>query len=90
MQKIIIGTRGSVLALWQANFVKDSLEKQYPNLQVELKIVKTKGDKILDVPLAKIGGKGLFTKELEELMHDEREKYGESAYDEAFVSLFLF
>lgn len=68
MQKIIIGTRGSVLALWQANFVKDSLEKQYPNLQVELKIVKTKGDKILDVPLAKIGGKGLFTKELEELM----------------------
>lgn len=68
MEKIIIGTRGSVLALWQANYVKDALEKQYPKLEVELKIVKTKGDKILDVPLSKIGGKGLFTKELEELM----------------------
>ena len=68
MKKIIIGTRGSVLALWQANFVKKALEEQYSNLEVELKIVKTKGDKILDVPLAKIGGKGLFTKELEELM----------------------
>ena len=68
MKKIIIGTRGSVLALWQANFAKRALEEQYSNLEVELKIVKTKGDKILDVPLAKIGGKGLFTKELEELM----------------------
>ena len=68
MEKIIIGTRGSILALWQANYVKDALEKQYPKLEVELKIVKTKGDKILDVPLSKIGGKGLFTKELEELM----------------------
>ncbi len=68
MQQLIIGTRGSVLALWQANHIKDYLEKQYPNLNVEVKIVKTKGDKILDVPLAKIGGKGLFTKELEELL----------------------
>ena len=68
MKQIIIGTRGSVLALWQANFVKKAFEEQYSNLEVELKIVKTKGDKILDVPLAKIGGKGLFTKELEELM----------------------
>ena len=48
MKKIIIGTRGSVLALWQANFVKKALEEQYSNLEVELKIVKTKGDKILD------------------------------------------
>lgn len=68
MQKLIIGTRGSVLALWQANYIKDCLEAQYKDIEVEVKIVKTKGDKILDVPLAKIGGKGLFTKELEELL----------------------
>ncbi|MBX7490752.1 hydroxymethylbilane synthase [Helicobacter turcicus] len=70
MQKLTIGTRGSVLALWQANHIKNLLETQYPTLLVELKIVKTKGDKILDVPLAKIGGKGLFTKELEMLLLD--------------------
>lgn len=68
MQKLTIGTRGSLLALWQANHIKHRLEKQYPHLQVELKVVKTKGDRILDVPLAKIGGKGLFTKELEVLL----------------------
>lgn len=68
MEKIIIGTRGSILALWQANHIKERLETQYPHIAVELQIVKTKGDKILDVPLAKIGGKGLFTKELEEML----------------------
>lgn len=68
MQQLTIGTRGSVLALWQANHIKECLQTQYPTLQVEIQIVKTKGDKILDVPLAKIGGKGLFTKELEELL----------------------
>lgn len=68
MNKIIIGTRGSVLALWQAEYVKAELERSHEGLSVELKIVKTKGDKILDVPLAKVGGKGLFTKELEEMM----------------------
>ncbi|MDE5603721.1 MAG: hydroxymethylbilane synthase [Helicobacter sp.] len=68
MDRIIIGTRGSVLALWQANYIKDALKRAYPNLEVELKIVKTKGDKILDVPLNRIGGKGLFTKELEMLL----------------------
>jgi len=62
---LIIGTRGSSLALSQANLVKEALEKVYTNLNVELKIVKTKGDKILDVALSKIGDKGLFTKELE-------------------------
>lgn len=62
---MIIGTRGSSLALSQANLVKEALEKVYTNLNVELKIVKTKGDKILDVALSKIGDKGLFTKELE-------------------------
>ncbi len=64
--KITIGTRGSDLALWQTNFVKDLIQKKFPSIEVEIKIVKTKGDKILDVPLAKIGDKGLFTKELEE------------------------
>lgn len=66
MKEIIIGTRTSNLALWQANFVKGELEKKYPNIKVFLKKTLTKGDKILDAPLSKIGGKGLFTKELEE------------------------
>lgn len=65
MNKLIIGTRGSELALWQTNFVRDLLKKHFPDLEIEVKIIKTKGDKILDVPLAKIGDKGLFTKELE-------------------------
>lgn len=64
-QKIIIGSRGSELALWQANFVKKELEKKNKTISVEIKIIKTKGDKILDVALSKIGDKSLFTKELE-------------------------
>jgi hydroxymethylbilane synthase len=64
-QKIIIGSRGSELALWQSNFVKRELEKRDKNISVEIKIIKTKGDKILDVALSKIGDKSLFTKELE-------------------------
>jgi hydroxymethylbilane synthase len=70
--KIIIGSRGSELALWQANFIKKELEKlkiplagKNKNVSVEIKIIKTKGDKILDVALSKIGDKSLFTKELE-------------------------
>ena len=62
---IVIGTRSSKLALWQAEYIKSRLEEQYPGIRVELKKMTTKGDKILDAPLAKIGGKGLFTKELE-------------------------
>jgi hydroxymethylbilane synthase len=62
---IKIGTRGSKLALWQANWVKSVLEKKFPPHTVELIIIKTQGDKILDVPLAKVGGKGLFVKEIE-------------------------
>ena len=65
---IVIGTRSSKLALWQAEYVKGRLEEEYPGLKVELKLMTTKGDKILDAPLAKIGGKGLFTKELETAM----------------------
>ncbi len=61
-----IGTRGSQLALFQANWVRDQLGKAHPDLNVTLIKIKTTGDKILDVPLAKIGGKGLFVKEIEE------------------------
>lgn len=64
-KKLIIGSRGSELALWQANFVKRELGKKVKNVEVEIHIIKTKGDKILDVALSKIGDKGLFTKELE-------------------------
>ncbi len=63
-----IGTRGSKLALWQANWVRTELEKAHPDITVELVIIKTKGDKIQDVPLAKVGGKGLFVKEIEEAL----------------------
>ena len=63
--KIKIGTRGSKLALWQSSFVATEIRKKNPALEVELVKVQTQGDKILDAPLAKIGGKGLFTKELE-------------------------
>lgn len=67
-EKLTIGTRGSKLALWQSEYIKRLVE-EITGLPVELKIIKTTGDKILDVPLAKVGGKGLFTKELEvELM----------------------
>lgn len=65
---LIIGTRGSKLALWQAHWVKSEIEKNHPELNVELSIIKTKGDKILDVPLAKVGGKGLFVKEIEDAL----------------------
>lgn len=67
---IKIGTRGSQLALYQAKKVKATLEILFPGLQVELEIIKTKGDKILDVALSKIGDKGLFTKEIENALID--------------------
>src|SRR6266581_1158650 len=67
-----LGTRASALALWQANWVKASLEHSGSELKVELVLIKTTGDKILDVPLATIGGKGLFTKELDEALLDGR------------------
>jgi len=69
---VTIGTRGSKLALWQANWVKDRLENRHPETRVALKVIKTKGDIILDVPLAKVGGKGLFVKEIEEALLDGR------------------
>lgn len=67
-RKIIIATRGSKLALWQAEWIRAQLESGNPGLMVELKKIKTTGDKILDVPLAKVGGKGLFVKEIEEAL----------------------
>ena len=65
---IVIGTRSSKLALWQADYVAERLRGEHPGLQVEKKLMTTKGDRILHAPLAKIGGKGLFTKELETAM----------------------
>ena len=70
MQKIKIGTRGSKLALWQAEFVAEKLREK--NFDVELVKIQTTGDKILDAPLAKIGGKGLFTKEIENQLADKK------------------
>jgi hydroxymethylbilane synthase len=69
MEKTIkIGTRGSKLALWQADWVKSELNARHPSFSFELVTIKTKGDKILDVPLAKVGGKGLFVKEIEDAL----------------------
>ena len=68
MDKLIIATRGSKLALWQSEHIKAVLEAQNPGLEVELNVIITTGDKVLDVSLSKIGGKGLFLKELEEAM----------------------
>lgn len=65
-----IGTRASRLALWQAEWVQHQLETLHPGLSVSLVPITTKGDKILDVPLAKVGGKGLFVKEIEEALYD--------------------
>ena len=70
-ERVVIATRGSQLALWQAEHVKAKLMAVSPGLTVELNIIKTKGDQILDVPLAKVGGKGLFVKEIEQALIDE-------------------
>ena len=69
---IRIATRSSPLAVWQAEYVQQRLEALHEGLRVELVRIKTQGDKILDTPLAKIGGKGLFVKELEQAMQDGR------------------
>jgi len=71
-ETVRIATRRSALAMWQAEHIKAELERLHPGLAVELVGIKTRGDKILDVPLAKIGGKALFVKELEEAMLDGR------------------
>lgn len=73
-QKITIGTRGSLLALWQTNWVKVQLENLHPGIEVEISVISTKGDRVLDVSLPKLGeqGKGLFTKELEDALFEHR------------------
>lgn len=68
----VIATRGSRLAVWQANHVKERLEAANPGITLSINIIKTKGDKIQDVPLAKVGGKGLFVKEIEDALLERR------------------
>ncbi|NWF51557.1 MAG: hydroxymethylbilane synthase [Nitrospirae bacterium] len=68
VDKLYIGTRGSKLALWQAEWVKAELQNKYPEIEIIIKKIKTTGDKMLDVSLAKIGGKGLFVKEIEDAL----------------------
>lgn len=71
-QSLVIATRQSPLALWQAEFIKAELERHHPGLQVSLLTMVSRGDKLLDVPLAKVGGKGLFVKELEHALLEKR------------------
>jgi len=71
-RQLRIGTRGSALALWQAEWVKSQILARHDGFVIELVVIKTTGDKILDVPLAKVGGKGLFVKEIEEALLDGR------------------
>src|SRR4051794_4925065 len=68
MKLIRIGTRGSALALAQANWVKAKLAAQYPEARVELRIIKTSGDRFVDAVVQAMGGKGIFTKEIEEAL----------------------
>ncbi|OIP99683.1 MAG: hydroxymethylbilane synthase [Zetaproteobacteria bacterium CG2_30_46_52] len=72
MTHIRIATRKSPLALWQAEWVSAELQRLFPGVTTELVKIETRGDKILDVPLAKVGGKGLFTKEIDEALLDGR------------------
>lgn len=66
--RLVVGTRGSALALWQAHAVEQALSRVLPGVRVEIEVISTKGDRILDAPLEKIGDKGLFTKDLEEAL----------------------
>ncbi len=72
MKKIVIATRESQLALWQAYYIKDRIEEHFSDIEVEINKMTSRGDKILDRPLALIGGKGHFTKELEDAMLEGR------------------
>ena len=69
---LVIGTRGSDLARWQSNWVKQELERQLPNMDIRVQVIKTKGDKVVQTPLSKIGGKGLFTKEIDLALYEKR------------------
>jgi hydroxymethylbilane synthase len=67
-REFIIGTRGSALALWQTDFVKTELEKRFPEAALDVRVIKTTGDRILDTSLSKIGDKGLFTRQIEDAL----------------------
>ena len=69
-ERLVIATRGSALALWQAEHVKARIAAIAPDVRVEFNVIKTSGDQILDIPLAKVGGKGLFVKEIEQALLD--------------------
>ncbi|MBI3811797.1 MAG: hydroxymethylbilane synthase [Nitrospirae bacterium] len=86
-QPLIIGTRGSALALCQAHMIKEELEAALPDLEIRLKKIKTTGDKITDVPLARVGGKGLFVKEIEEALF--RNEIGLAVHSMKDVPTFL-
>ena len=68
MNRVRIGSRGSALALAQSTWVKQQIETHYPDLQIELSIIKTSGDRFVDRPIAAVGGKGVFTKEIEDAL----------------------
>ena len=72
MNSITIATRESPLALWQAHFVEAELKRHHPGIEVKLLGMTSRGDQLLDKPLYKVGGKGLFVKELETALLDER------------------
>src|SRR5215471_5034263 len=72
MTHLFIGSRGSKLALWQANWVKKELERRHGGLHVEIRIIKTTGDRFAAASLTQIGGKGVFTKEIEDALLERR------------------
>ena len=70
--KLKVGTRGSRLALWQTDYIIGMLGDKFPELELDREIIRTTGDKIKDAPLAKVGGKGIFVKEIDEAVRDGR------------------
>ena len=85
-EKFIIGTRGSDLALWQANFVKASLKELFPEFDLEIKVIRTTGDEVVDVALSKIGDKGLFTSSTVALDPDANPEAMIAAADQAMYA----
>ena len=78
---LILGTRGSKLAVHQSQWVQARLQELAPGLTISLKRIQTSGDKILDVPLAKIGGKGLFVKEIEDALVEQGNRPGRAQHE---------
>src|SRR5215212_329453 len=72
MPNLIIGSRGSKLALWQSNWIKEQLERLHPGVVIEIEIIKTTGDKLQEASLTAIAGKGVFTKEIEDALLERR------------------